>query len=251
MERGIGDVLLAWENEAYLAIAEARTKSRSSCRRSAFSRSRRLPSWTRWSTGMAHERSRVHISSSCIRRRARRSRHEITTVRATEGRGEIRRHVRQGEAVHHRRGVWGMGQRAEGALRRRRNVRSDLPTRRPVNRRSCQNIGAYVTTTDTLGRLCWFSPSLPRRREPNGTAAAPEAGCPACAMVGFQNATLNLRYRFIDTSAGSIATNQLQHRESLRARLKFDAPGRYAMNFGAFHGVPVHQRVEQYGHRTG
>ena len=33
-----------------------------------------------------------------------------------------------------------------------------------------------------------------------------------------------------------ITTNQLQHRETLRARLKFDAPGRYALNFGAFSG---------------
>jgi hypothetical protein len=59
---------------------------------------------------------------------------------------------------------------------------------------------------------------------------------PLARWFDLQNATLNLRYRFIDTSAGLITTNQLQHRESLRARLKFDAPGRYAMNFGAFTG---------------
>ena len=51
-----------------------------------------------------------------------------------------------------------------------------------------------------------------------------------------QNATLNTRYRFVDTSAGTVTTNQVQHRESLRARFKFDAPGRYALNVGAFSG---------------
>ena len=55
--------------------------------------------------------------------------------------------------------------------------------------------------------------------------------------LDLQNATLNLRYRFVDTSAGVVTTNQLQHRESLRGRLKFDKPGRYALNFGLFTGV--------------
>ena len=54
--------------------------------------------------------------------------------------------------------------------------------------------------------------------------------------IDLQNATLSTRYRFADTSAGTITTNQLQHRESLRARFKFDAPGRYALNVGVFSG---------------
>jgi hypothetical protein len=52
-----------------------------------------------------------------------------------------------------------------------------------------------------------------------------------------QNATLNLRYRFIDTTAGRITTNQLQHRETIRGRLKFDKSARYTWNFGVFTGV--------------
>jgi hypothetical protein len=59
---------------------------------------------------------------------------------------------------------------------------------------------------------------------------------PFARWIDLQNATLNTRYRFIDSSEGLITTNQLQHRETLRARLKFDAPGRYAMNFGASTG---------------
>lgn len=64
----------------------------------------------------------------------------------------------------------------------------------------------------------------------------PKPAGPLARWVDVQNATLNTRYRFVDTSAGTITTNQLQHRESLRARFKFDAPGKYALNIGAFSG---------------
>ena len=69
----------------------------------------------------------------------------------------------------------------------------------------------------------------PRRR---GRSRFP----PLARWIDLQNATLNTRYRFIDSSEGLITTNQLQHRETLRARLKFDAPGRYALNFGVSTG---------------
>src|SRR5688572_15925542 len=52
-----------------------------------------------------------------------------------------------------------------------------------------------------------------------------------------QNATLNLRYRFIDTTAGRITTNQLQHRETIRGRVKFDRSAKYTWNFGVFTGT--------------
>jgi len=64
----------------------------------------------------------------------------------------------------------------------------------------------------------------------------PKPAAPLARWVDVQNATLNTRYRFVDTSAGTITTNQLQHRESLRARFKFDAPGKYALNVGVFSG---------------
>jgi hypothetical protein len=59
---------------------------------------------------------------------------------------------------------------------------------------------------------------------------------PLARWVEVQNATLNTRYRFIDTSAGTVTTNQLQHRETLRGRFKFDAPGKYSLNIGVFTG---------------
>lgn len=55
--------------------------------------------------------------------------------------------------------------------------------------------------------------------------------------VEIQNATLNLRYRFIDTTSGTITTNQLQHRESLRGRIKLDDSAKYSVNFGLFTGT--------------
>ncbi len=67
-------------------------------------------------------------------------------------------------------------------------------------------------------------------------AQTPAAAPPLARWVEVQNATVNVRYRFVDTSAGIVTTNQVQHRESLRARLKLDAPGRYALNIGAFSG---------------
>jgi len=73
----------------------------------------------------------------------------------------------------------------------------------------------------------------------SGQAPAPPEKKPAPPMarwVDVQNATLNTRYRFIDNSAGTITTNQIQHRETLRGRLKFDAPGKYALNIGVFSG---------------
>lgn len=76
---------------------------------------------------------------------------------------------------------------------------------------------------------------------PKAPASPPPSQSAAGAFVkrwlDLQNATLNLRYRYVDNSAGVVTTNQLQHRETLRGRFKFDKPGRYALNFGLFTGV--------------
>src|SRR6266850_6861649 len=52
-----------------------------------------------------------------------------------------------------------------------------------------------------------------------------------------QNATLNLRYRFVDDSTGVVTTNQVQYKATLRGRVKFDKPGRYSLNFGVSTGT--------------
>jgi hypothetical protein len=55
--------------------------------------------------------------------------------------------------------------------------------------------------------------------------------------IEVQNVTVNLRYRYVETGAGVVTTNQLQHRETFRGRVKFDARARYALNVGLFTGV--------------
>ena len=52
-----------------------------------------------------------------------------------------------------------------------------------------------------------------------------------------QNATLNLRYRFIDTTAGVTTANQLQRRETLRGRFKLDSSAKYTLNLGLSTGT--------------
>jgi hypothetical protein len=89
----------------------------------------------------------------------------------------------------------------------------------------------HVTLTISLLVLACATGSAQSQTPP-----APKAVAPLARWLDVQNAALNMRYRFIDTSAGVITTNQLQHRESLRARLKLDAPGRYAVNVGVFSG---------------
>jgi hypothetical protein len=83
------------------------------------------------------------------------------------------------------------------------------------------------------------APSAPGAPSAPSAPSAPKpSSAPAVARwIELQNATLNLRYRFIDTTSGTIVTNQLQHRESLRARVKFDPRARYTANFGLFTGT--------------
>ena len=75
--------------------------------------------------------------------------------------------------------------------------------------------------------------------------AAPQSDTPPRAVGNqqisrwfeLQNASLNLRYRFIDTGTSVVTTNQLQHREMVRGRVKFDARGAYSLNLGVFTGT--------------
>jgi hypothetical protein len=55
--------------------------------------------------------------------------------------------------------------------------------------------------------------------------------------VDLQNVNLNIRYRYVDNTEGEVTTDQTQHREGFRARVKFDGAGRYALTIGATTGV--------------
>ena len=92
----------------------------------------------------------------------------------------------------------------------------------------------FAQTPTTSG----VSPSAPQASVPQPKVDRPStAQAQVARWLEIQNATLNLRYRFIDTSAGLVTTRQLQHRETLRGRLKFDRTSKYALNFGLFTGT--------------
>ena len=130
VQRGIGDVLLAWENEAYLALARGEGQaSRSSCRRSASWPSRRSRSSTRSSTRRAPARRRGVPPVPLFARRPGDRREAPLRPARPEGRREVRGSFAEGQAVHDRRGVRRL---AESARRRTsptaaRSTRSTSP----------------------------------------------------------------------------------------------------------------------------
>jgi hypothetical protein len=102
-----------------------------------------------------------------------------------------------------------------------------------------QRVFKQIRTIALMFSALWASAPLHAQAPPpTPTPAASQAAAreKIARWFDMQNATLNLRYRVIDNGAGVVTTNQLQHRESLRARIKADPAGRYAVNFGLFTG---------------
>ena len=81
----------------------------------------------------------------------------------------------------------------------------------------------------------WAATASAQATAPAG--ATPSAKARLARWIDLQNATLNTRYRFIDTPTGKVNTNQQQYRGTLRARLKFDKAARYSLNLGVFTGA--------------
>lgn len=54
--------------------------------------------------------------------------------------------------------------------------------------------------------------------------------------IDWQVGSIDTRYRFIETSEGVTTSNQQQHKETLRVRVKLDSDGRYAITGGAASG---------------
>lgn len=67
------------------------------------------------------------------------------------------------------------------------------------------------------------------------TSPAAEDGFLA-RWLNVQAATVAIRHRHATNSTDVVTANQLQHRETLRGRVKFDNGGRYALAFGVFTG---------------
>jgi hypothetical protein len=66
------------------------------------------------------------------------------------------------------------------------------------------------------------------------TASPPQP--PLRRWFEFQQFALSTRYRFIETSADKVTSNDLQYREQVRGRVNFDAKKRYTLNFATSSG---------------
>src|SRR4051794_16909855 len=115
-----------------------------------------------------------------------------------------------------------MGVGAEDALCRRRHIRSDLQAGGPLNMLKHTSIWTVMLIAAALLRpQAAHAQAAPATPRPSPAApAVPATGtaktkAEIARWLDLQNATLNLRFRFIDTSAGVVTTRQLQHRESL------------------------------------
>ena len=128
VERGVGDVLLAWENEAFLAQREfgkdkfeivapplSILAEPPVCRRR---QGRRQEGHPRRGRGLSQVLVYQGRSGNCRTQ-------FLSSARFGDCEG-IREILRQGRIVHHRRRVRRLDQGAEGTLRRRRHFRPDL-----------------------------------------------------------------------------------------------------------------------------
>ena len=69
--------------------------------------------------------------------------------------------------------------------------------------------------------------------------------------LDLQTITIYARSRFIRNSGGVTTIRQLQHKEAIRGRLKFDRPGNYSLNFGVFSGKTFTSSWDATGWGTG
>ena len=126
-QRGIGDVLLAWENEAYLAVDESKGSSRH--RRAADQHPRRAAGRSRRSD---YEQARDHGGGAGLPgvprqpgRSGARGQASLQAARSQRPQ-EISSVVRRAQAVYHRGRVRRVASGQQDALRERRHLRSDL-----------------------------------------------------------------------------------------------------------------------------
>ena len=128
VQRGIGDVLLAWENEAYLALAEEKDKVEIV---DAVDQHPGRAAGGGRRQGGRRRRARKAVAEAYLQFLYSPEGQEIAAKHHYRPRDEkvaakYAEHVREGAAVHDRRGVRRLADGAEDALRRRRHVRSDL-----------------------------------------------------------------------------------------------------------------------------
>ena len=128
VERGVGDVLLAWENEAFLAQREF-GKDKFEIVSPPLSILAEPPIAV--VDAVADKKGTRDVAEAYLRYWYSKEGQEIAARNSYRPRDpeiakEYETSFREGRTVHHRRSVWRLDQGAEGALRRRRHFRSNL-----------------------------------------------------------------------------------------------------------------------------
>ncbi len=128
VERGVGDVLLAWENEAFLAQREfGKDKFEIVAPSLSILAEPPVAVVDAVAEQEGHPRGRRGLPEILVQqgRSGNRRTQFLSSARSGDRQG-IRGVVRQGRIVHDRRRVRRLGQGAEGTFRRRRRIRPDL-----------------------------------------------------------------------------------------------------------------------------
>ena len=139
VERGVGDVLLAWENEAFLALQGVRRRQVRDRRavavdpRRAAGRASSTRTSTSKGTRKAAEAYLQYLYSEEGQEIAARNFYRPTDPKVA---AKYAKPVPEADAGHDRRRVRRLAQRDEDALRRRRHVRPDLPARGAMTARN-------------------------------------------------------------------------------------------------------------------
>jgi hypothetical protein len=126
-ERGVGDVLLAWENEAYLSLKEFGADKFDIVYPPISILAEPPVAWSTRRSTARHARRRPGLPRVPVHaRRAGDRGEELLPPIDPKVAEKVRQAVPEDGDVHHRRGVRRLGQGAEDALRRRRTFRPDL-----------------------------------------------------------------------------------------------------------------------------
>ena len=138
VQRGLGDVLLSWENEAYLVVNEL---GRDKFEIVTPSVSILAEPPVAVVDKVVDKKGTRAVAQAYLEYLYTPEGQEIAArhyyrPRLAAVAAEVRRALRQGAAVHHRRGLRRLDEDAEGPLRRRRHLRPDLPAAMSLKRHS-------------------------------------------------------------------------------------------------------------------
>jgi hypothetical protein len=88
---------------------------------------------------------------------------------------------------------------------------------------------AIAAVVPAAGFAQTAAPQTANNQTPSRPAAIAPAQAPSPRWFDLQAATLDARYRFVDSSASVTTSNHMQHKQTLKAGIKLDAAGRYSV----------------------